>query len=377
MKITDYFNAYTPVQSLQHSEKLSSFVDCYTTADAFDFKSYDIFIVGVQEGRLSLGNETCAFAPDEIREELYDLYKGDWDLKILDLGNLILGNTVEDTYVALKDISEYFLEEQKQLIVLGGGHDLVKPIFDAYSVQNKPLSFASADAYLDFQDSENYNSKSFLSELVRTPGSLLSKYTLLAYQTYLCSPIEVNLLKKMEFNLVRLGDFNVDYSEVEPYLRDLDHLSIDLSVVKSSEAPANIYSSPNGITAEGLCVLLRYAGMSTKLKSVLFSELNPRLDKNQQSSKVFAQSIWYFIDGLHLRYDDFPEIITNNFKKFHVSAGFSELVFYKSNDSGRWWVTLLKNLNKSDISLLPCSLKDYNKAVQGVLSERISSQLKF
>ena len=377
MEINQYFESYTPELDCIQSDKLNSFVDFHQSTDDFDCSTYDLIIIGVQEGRLSLKNQTCAFAPDEIREQLYDLYGGEWDLKILDLGNLVIGNTVEDTYAALKEISQYFLEKQTQLIVLGGGHDLIKPIFDAYSIQNKPLSFASADAYLDFQDSENYNSKSFLSELVRTPSSQLSKYTLLAYQTYLCSPSEVNLLKKMEFNLVRLGDCNVDYSEIEPYLRDLDHLSIDLAVVKSSEAPANIYSSPNGITAEGLCVLMRYAGMSTNLKSVLFSELNPRLDKNQQSSKVFAQSIWYFMEGLHLRYDDFPEISMNNFKKFHVTAGFSELVFYKSNCSGRWWVTLLKNLDKSEISLLPCSLKDYNKAVQGVLSERISSQLKF
>lgn len=377
MEINKYFESYTPELDCIQSYKLNSFVDFHQSTDDFDCSTYDLIIIGVQEGRLSLKNQTCAFAPDEIREQLYDLYAGEWDLKILDLGNLVIGNTVEDTYAALKEISQYFLEKQTQLIVLGGGHDLIKPIFDAYSIQNKPLSFASADAYLDFQDSENYNSKSFLSELVRTPNSQLSKYTLLAYQTYLCSPSEMNLLKKMEFNLVRLGDCNVDYSEIEPYLRDLDHLSIDLVVVKSSEAPASIYSSPNGISAEGLCVLMRYAGMSTKLKSVLFSELNPRLDKNQQSSKVFAQSIWYFMEGLHLRYDDFPEISINNFKKFHVTAGFSELVFYKSNCSGRWWVTLLKNLDKSEISLLPCSLKDYNKAVQGVLSERISNQLKF
>ena len=377
MEINQYFEGYKPEVDGIQSDKLNSVVDFYQVSDEFDCSPYDLVIIGVQEGRLSLMNDTCAFAPDEIREELYKLYKGDWSLKILDLGNLKLGSSVEDTYVALKEISSYFADQKKQLIVLGGGHDLIKPIFDAYSIQQEPLSFASADAYLDFQDSDNYNSKSFLSELVSTSKSLLSKYTLFAYQSYLCSPIEVSLLKNMDFTLIRLGDFNADYSETEPYLRDLDHLSIDLSVVKSSEAPANIYSSPNGISAEGLCALCRYAGMSNNLKSILFSELNPRLDKNKQSSKVFAQSIWYFMEGLHLRYDDFPELSTNNFRKFHVSAGFSELVFYKSNSSSRWWVELPMDSVGAKISLLPCSVNDYNKAVQGILSERLSTQLKF
>ena len=42
-------------------------------------------------------------------------------------------------------------------------------------------------------------------------------------------------------------------------------------------------------------------GLSNRVKSVLFSELNPRLDKNSQSAKVYAQAIWYFLEGLHLR----------------------------------------------------------------------------
>ena len=377
MEIKDYFEVYTPDLSSLGGEKMGSFVDFYSATEPLDFEPYNLILFGVQEGRLSLMNETCAFAPDEIRDELYDLYQGEWGMKILDLGNLKLGDRVEDTYSALKDISEYFAENGKQVLILGGGHDLIKPIFEAYSTLGKPLSFASADAYLNFQDGDNYNSTSFLSELVAAPESLLSKYTLLAYQTYLCSPIEVNLLKNMDFTLLRLGDFNADYNELEPYVRDLDHMSIDLSVLKSSEAPATIHSSPNGISADGLCALMRYAGMSTRMKSVLFAELNPRLDKNKQSSKVFAQSIWYFLEGLHLRYDDFPEINNHNFKKFHVSAGFSELVFYKSNSSGRWWVALYNKSETANIPLLSCSLNDYNKAVQGLLTERLSSQLKF
>ena len=377
MEIKDYFEVYTPDLSSLGGEKMGSFVDFYSVTEPLDFETYNLILFGVQEGRLSLKNETCAFAPDEIRDELYDLYQGEWGMNILDLGNLKLGDRVEDTYSALKDISEYFAENGKQVLILGGGHDLIKPIFEAYSTLGKPLSFASADAYLNFQDGDNYNSTSFLSELVAAPESLLSKYTLLAYQTYLCSPIEVNLLKNMDFTLLRLGDFNADYNELEPYVRDLDHMSIDLSVLKSSEAPATIHSSPNGISADGLCALMRYAGMSTRMKSVLFAELNPRLDKNKQSSKVFAQSIWYFLEGLHLRYDDFPEINNHNFKKFHVSAGFSELVFYKSNRSGRWWVALYNKSETANIPLLSCSLNDYNKAVQGLLTERLSSQLKF
>ena len=377
MNIADYFSPYIPNPSHQINEKLGAVIQQYINIEVPDLSAYDVFIMGVPDGRLSSDNEGCALAPNEIRNQLYDLYKGDWTLKLLDLGNLKIGRTPQDTYSALKTISQFFAHKSTPLIVLGGGHDLITPLFQGYSSLGKPLSFASADAYLDFQDHDAYHSRSFLSKLVSSSSSLLSKYTLFAYQSYLCAPMEVSLLKNMDFNLIRLGVFNKDYSELEPYLRDLDHLSIDLSVMRASDAPATPYSSPNGISAEAICSLLRYAGMSHGIKSVLFAELNPSLDKKSQSAKVYAQAIWYFMEGLELRYDDFPDLNSENHKKFHVNAGLSELIFYKSHSSGRWWVELINPGNTSVISLLACSVNDYNKALEGLISDRLLTHLKF
>lgn len=293
-------------------------------------------------------------------------------MKILDLGNLKLGYEVKDTYALLQELSSYLLQEGKLILVLGGGHDLIQPIYKGHSFFEKPLNFASADAYLDFQDGDAYHSRSFLSQLLTSEGSLISKYSLFGYQTYLCSPNEIALLNQMDVQLVRLAEINSDVTEIEPYLRDLDHLSIDLSVVKSAEAPANRYSSPNGLSSTSLCAMLRYAGMSSRVKTVLFSELNPQLDREAQSAKVFAQALWYFLEGYQLRVEEFPEQESNNFQKFYVSSDLSDLVFYKSKISSRWWVSLPKKE-----SLLPCSFLDYKNAVDGVLSDRLLSYVKF
>jgi hypothetical protein len=109
----------------------------------------------------------------------------------------------------------------------------------------------------------------------------------------------------------------------------------------------------------------------------LFSDLNPRLDKNGQSVKVYAQAIWYFVEGLHLRYDDFPDGELNNFQRFHVSSELSDLIFYKSDQSGRWWVEFPTKDSLSDKTLLPCSFLDYKKAVDGSLSDRLLKQIRF
>ena len=376
MDLKQYFDAYQFDSRRVEESRIGCCLDFFDESFNDDLWSYDVFIIGVPEGRFSLGNESCDLAPDEIRSSLYGLYEGEWNLKILDLGNLRIGQTVEDTYAILEQLTTYLIERGGVLLVLGGGHDLITPIYKGHSALGKPLNFASFDAYLDFQDGDSYHSRSFLSHLLASKESMLSNYNLFGYQTYLCDPKEVHLLNQMDFNLIRLGEVNSDLNEMEPYIRSLDHLSVDISVIKASEAPANTYSSPNGMTAEGLCMMLRYAGLSNRVKSVLFSELNPRLDKNSQSAKVYAQAIWYFLEGLHLRQDDLLSEKFSDLKVFHVHSELTELVFYKSLVSDKWWVDF-SNQKGSAENLLPCSSLDYLKAVDGELSGRMLKYIRF
>ena len=376
MDLKLYFDAYQFDSRRVGESRVGCCLDFFDESFNDDLWSYDVFIIGVPEGRFSLGNEGCDLAPDEIRSSLYGLYEGEWGLKILDLGNLRIGQTVEDTYAILEQLTTYLIERGGVLLILGGGHDLMTPIYKGHSALGIPLNFASIDAYLDFQDGDSYHSRSFLSHLLASKKSMLSNYNLFGYQTYLCNPKEVHLLNQMDFNLIRLGEVNSDLNEMEPYIRCVDHLSVDISVIKASEAPANTYSSPNGMTAEGLCMMLRYAGLSNRVKSVLFSELNPRLDKNSQSAKVYAQAIWYFLEGLHLRQSDLLTEKHSDFKVFHVHSELTELVFYKSLVSDKWWVDF-SNQKGSAENLLPCSSLDYFKAVDGELSGRMLKYIKF
>ena len=376
MDLKLYFDAYQFDSRRVGESRVGCCLDFFDESFNDDLWSYDVFIIGVPEGRFSLGNEGCDLAPDEIRSSLYGLYEGEWGLKILDLGNLRIGQTVEDTYAILEQLTTYLIERGGVLLILGGGHDLMTPIYKGHSAAGRPLNFASIDAYLDFQDGDSYHSRSFLSHLLASKKSMLSNYNLFGYQTYLCNPKEVHLLNQMDFNLIRLGEVNSDLNEMEPYIRSVDHLSVDISVIKASEALANAYSSPNGMTAEGLCMMLRYAGLSNRVKSVLFSELNPRFDKNSQSVKVYAQAIWYFLEGLHLRQSNLLPDKFCDLKVFHVHSELTELVFYKSMVSDKWWVDF-SNQKDSVESLLPCSSLDYLKAVDGELSDRMLKYIRF
>ena len=123
MDLKQYFDVYQFDSRRVGESRIGCFLDFFDESFNNDLCSYDVFIIGVPEGRFSLGNEGCDLAPDEIRSSLYRLYEGEWGLKILDLGNLRVGQTVEDTYAILEQLTTYLIERGGVLLVLGGGHD--------------------------------------------------------------------------------------------------------------------------------------------------------------------------------------------------------------------------------------------------------------
>ncbi|RYE17797.1 MAG: arginase, partial [Sphingobacteriaceae bacterium] len=84
----------------------------------------DLAIIGVQEDRNASGNTGCALGPDYIREKLYHLYEGSYKTKIVDLGNIRRGETVTDTYIAVKTVLAELIKMNILPIIIGGSQDL-------------------------------------------------------------------------------------------------------------------------------------------------------------------------------------------------------------------------------------------------------------
>ena len=99
------------------------------------------------------------------------------------------------------------------------------------------------------------------------------------------------------------------------------------------------YTSPNGLFANEACQLMRYAGISDKLTSAgIFNCYT--LHEEKTTNALIAQLIWYFNDGYASRKGDFPIGSKRNYKKYRVTLEElkEEIVFIKSDKSGRWWM---------------------------------------
>jgi arginase family enzyme len=357
---------------------LGDIVRAYTQPNNFpDFLDADLAILGVSEDRHAIGNKGCAQAPDAIRKEFYKLYQGNFKLKMVDLGNLTQGNSIEDTHFALTATLEELLRNNVTPIILGGGQDLTFSQYRAYEKIGKIVNIAIVDPMFDLGHSEQaLDSRSYMSRIILQQPNYLFNYTNIGYQTYFVDQEAITLMSNLMFDTYRLGSVRSDMEEVEPMVRNADMLSIDMGAIRMSDAPGNANAVPNGFYGEEMCQITRYAGLSDKMSSLGIYEFNPSLDKHAQTAQLIGQMIWYFIDGFYGRKQDFPLEKKADFVKFTVTTkDFKDhIVFYKSKKSDRWWMEVpIRSRSKYKYQrhhLVPCSYNDYQTALENYIPDR-------
>ena len=334
-------------------------------------------LIGVLEDRGALRNTGCDDGPEAIRGYLYRLMPGSWTTQIADLGNIYKGETLSDTYFAVKTVCAELLKQNILPIVIGGSQDLTYACYRAYEGMEQSVNLALIDNRFDLGQSEDdLNAKTFLSHIILQKPYLLFNCSHIGYQTYFALPEEIDLLERMHFDAYRLGALRENLREVEPLVRDADLVSFDLSAIRQSDFPGTAYGSPNGFTGEQACAIARYAGMSDKVTCFGLFEYNPELDHNGLSAHQAAQMIWYFIEGWHARKGDYPFSSKKDFLRFTVliNDGEHELIFCKSPKSERWWmeVPMASHSNPKLVrhTMVPCSYEDYQRAVSQEIPER-------
>lgn len=336
-------------------------------------KGVKIVIVGVQEDRRAYRNTGCDVAADFIRPYLYQLYEGQWEFEIADLGNIYGGENYVDSIERLRSFCESMLRKGIIVITLGGSQDLTYANYRAYDHLEKMVNIVSIDSRLDVgSEGRDLDHQSYVSHLVLQEPHNLYNFTNIGYQTYFNSPDEIALIEKLFFEAVRLGDVQSNIQRSEPLLREADVVSVDINAVRQSYNPGTFYTSPHGFSGQDLCAMMRYAGMSDTLSQLGLFEYNPKFDQRGQSAHLFAHALWYFFEGVSLRFGDFPVGSKTGYEKYSVLVNEEDtLIFYKSPNSGRWWIEIPKGEAQSErFSLVPCNFEDYQEALKGKIPQR-------
>ncbi len=368
-----YIERIIPYQ-LEYNDLRFVSIDKHTDQNTnFQIANYDLALIGVPEDR-NTENKGCDKAPDKVRNKLYQLYKPAKNIKIIDLGNLKRGKKTNDTYFAVRDIVSELIKNEVIPIIVGGGQDITYANYLAYEKLEKTINIASIDSHLDLGNaSEKFNSNSFLSKIILHKSNYLFNFSNIGYQTYYVSPLELDLMQKLFFDVFRLGTARSNLHAIEPIVRDSDIISLDICAIKQSEAPAHLHPSPNGFMGDEICQIARYAGLSDKVSSIGIYETNPKYDINSQTSHLTAQIIWHFIEGFIQRCSDYPYGSIKQLVKHIVSLEKDQhdLTFYQSKKTDRWWLEVpfvQSEFNKKLI--VACSYEDYQNACNQELPER-------
>lgn len=331
--------------------------------DAFpDLTHADIVIASCDELRGDGQLGSASAETDAVRKELYSLYYWHKQIKLADIGKVKTGMHVSDTYAAIKTVAKEVIQQNKIFLLIGGSHDLVLAVYEAYREMNKVIEVTGIDAYIDLSLDNPVRSKNFLMELLTGDPNFIRHYNHIGFQSYYIHPHMLETMDKLRFDCYRLGKVKEHIEEMEPSFRSSDMVMFDVAALGAATFWDG--SSPNGFNGEEACTLMRYAGMSDRLKALGIYGYDKKRDPQLNLAKQIAQMIWYYIDGVQYGRTEANLNEQDMFIECHLEFAAIETTFLKSRKTGRWWMKM------PDGKYVPCAESDFNAAGNNELPER-------
>lgn len=368
--ISFYFKPIVIAEQEGTNEQLSNVVDRHTEHHFPELNQKGIALIYVPEFR------TSEIVPETntplYLEQFYKLFKGvHWDFKLYDLGTIHPGNSIDDTFHALANAIETLVQQKIVPIVIGGSQDLTFANYQAYEKLEQLVNICTVDSKLDLGDIESPLCNRFwLNKLITHKPCFLFNVSNLGAQSHYIAPSEIELFDQLYFDILRFGQISNNLTLCEPILRNSDMVSFDLNCIRASEISGKHYQSPNGFSAQEICRIARYTGISDKVTSIgIYNYFSDGLA--QAGHELLAQIIWYMIEGYANRKGDFPIGSKNNYTKYRVSMDgeHQELIFLKSEKSSRWWMEVpypsIKGQKYERHHLVPCTYTEYEEAMKG------------
>ena len=347
---TDYIHLYQQTRSLE---------------------GYSVAILGVEDYRGYITNKGTEKAADEVRKQLYQCSAFTNGMQLLDLGNIKAGATYVDTLVAVVETLHELFKHNVITIIIGGDAALSSAQFKAYEIFENQITVAQIASKVVWENSDVDIHKTYLKDFFLS--GFLRKYNLVAYQSYFIQEKQLSFLSSKNHDVLRVGKIREHVFEAEPFLREAAMVTYNINAIRYSDAPGQPDPSPNGLFGDEACAMARYAGMSDQLMSIGIYDFNPDLDKSNITAKQVAQMVWYFMEGISLRRNDYPIVDENDFNTYIVQIDDAEndFIFLKSKKSDRWWMKI--TYDKRDLQkhiLVPCTYKDYLSALNNEIPER-------
>ncbi len=328
-----------------------------------DLGEADLILVGCREERGAQRSRNLLNGPDTIRRQFYQLFHWHTDLNLVDIGNIKTGSHLADSYAALRSVINELVGLGKTVIILGGSHDLTLAQYQSYVSRKKLIEVTCVDALIDINIDSLLKNENFLMEMLTDEPNFIHHYNHIAFQSYYVHPKMLETMDKLRFDCFRVGKVKEFIDEMEPVLRNSNMLSFDICAIAHTYAPSN-FLSPNGLSGEEACLIMRFAGLSPNISSIGIYGYVPEQDDHELTAKQIAQMLWYAIDGRNKGQREANLNDKEYFIEYHTAFAEVETTFLQSKKTNRWWMQL------PDQKFIACSYQDYLLASSNEVPER-------
>jgi formiminoglutamase len=280
-----------------------------------DYDSAEIIILGCpqDEGvRRNNGREGAALAPYKIREQFYKLTTFNIKKKVFDIGDVKIGDSLEETHDTHCEVVKQVLADGKRLIVIGGGNDISYPdgraMSETFGADN--WIAINVDAHLDVRIAEQRNSGTPYRQLLEEDLLIPKYFYEVGYQSHFASPVYYDYIRNLGVHRISLellrsrdeADMELKEQIRQHFINHSTSMStffgFDLDAVRSSDAPGTSAPSPLGLRAGEFITLVKYAASLANTKMIEFSEVNPKFDADNRTTKLVAIAMHRFCTGV-------------------------------------------------------------------------------
>ncbi len=252
------------------------------------------------------GRVGAALGPSAIRTSLYRLTpdaRSQPFAELLgrtqDLGDLEVSGDVERDQQELGDTIAPYVERGSFVIVLGGGHEASYGHFLGYVRAGLKLEILNWDAHADVRDlvDGKPHSGSPFRQAVEHPSGTCRRYTVAGLQPHTVAGEHVAFVER-HGRAVWRDDLSLE--RIAQLYRSVDRptlVSFDLDAVSEAEAPG--VSAPNaaGLASDLWLEAAYQAGRSAAVSSADVVELNPVVDRDGQTARLAALTVWWLLRG--------------------------------------------------------------------------------
>lgn len=299
-----------------------------------------------------------------IRREFYKLSRLDFEIPVVDLGDLVSGRSVEDTHYILQEVLSACHYKRAIPVIIGGSNDLAYSLFSALNFHHKDINYTQISNVISLAQSNEITESNFLSKILSSKNFSVKNYHHLGYQKHLNEMDSVKLLKEVQFDIIRLAEMMNSTHKTEPYFRKAHLVTLNCDAVESIGDGFSVNPQVNGLNRREVCAYMKEMGLSENLQSVGIFNFNI-YSEDRLNHQLLGQMLWYLIEGINIQKTHPRE---RQYETFYILIDDEKYAFKRDVFRDLWYFGEDDDINEC----IPCSKSDFEDGKRGFLNPRFT-----